>query len=791
MKENFILFIKQKRKQVFFTSLLLLILALSSKGAVTYSRYVIQRTNTQVATPVNYCFTSNYLTTGGASYTIYSGSVSIEVSNTDGITTTNESISYSISGTASDGSKTISGGTATTDSYAILTNNISSVSTSDGGGITLKSGTFYMYGGSITRCACGDISESGGDAGALMLVGRQSLAYLYGGEITFCEAENGGAISIFSLSTCYMLGTNVYKNYTDGSSNYPSDAITIYATTSGTTSLYVFQGTISGNDGPDHNGYKSADIWITKGFNGNAVFHMFGGTIGKIGYYNSYGTANIYDGVVGEFVYVYSDTNIHYYGGKSFTVNVPNAVRADGSQTINIEISRLINGVSSVYKKTVSSGIGTASSENSALPIQLRTGTYTVKITSVSMIKIYTVTVSTSGAGANEALDNPPVITPVSRTMTLPVTASVDSTSITLQMSGTGNTTSDGVIYYGYADSDNSSEVTNWQTSNCFTDLSGTNYFFTKATAVNQSFTESISPNGLKITFMTITSVTVNGSSTAEAAAMYAYSAVVLGSSQPSQTVLWTISGNTSPDTSIDSSGILSVSANETADSLTVTATSVANTLIYGSKVVTIDENIENPAIASIGIILDGTLYTIINEFTEETDTTFTASASNILGGKKGSSGVVFDVVTEDSTAQVVISGNNYSNGALSVTSESHIVEFAVTKGNCSYTYTLTLTFKFNTSYTKNEKSLAKLSGNISNTVNVTANGAFTVLYEINYIPNSNVDPLVLTFSDALPLGTKLTEYSCAVKPQFREIGNRLTGTWEPPYASLLAHVFV
>lgn len=119
MKENFILFIKQKRKQVFFTSLLLLILALSSKGAVTYSRYVIQRTNTQVATPVNYCFTSNYLTTGGASYTIYSGSVSIEVSNTDGITTTNESISYSISGTASDGSKTISGGTATTDSYLL------------------------------------------------------------------------------------------------------------------------------------------------------------------------------------------------------------------------------------------------------------------------------------------------------------------------------------------------------------------------------------------------------------------------------------------------------------------------------------------------------------------------------------------------------------------------------------------------------------------------------------------------------------------------------------------------
>ena len=34
-------------------------------------------------------------------------------------------------------------------------------------------------------------------------------------------------------------------------------------------------------------------------------------------------------------------------------------------------------------------------------------------------------------------------------------------------------------------------------------------------------------------------------------------------------------------------------------------------------------------------------------------------------------------------------------------------------------------------------------------------------------------------------------EYSCVVKPQFREIGNRLTGTWEPPYASLLAHVFV
>ena len=35
------------------------------------------------------------------------------------------------------------------------------------------------------------------------------------------------------------------------------------------------------------------------------------------------------------------------------------------------------------------------------------------------------------------------------------------------------------------------------------------------------------------------------------------------------------------------------------------------------------------------------------------------------------------------------------------------------------------------------------------------------------------------------------TEYSFAVKPRFRKIGNRLTGTMETTFASLLAYVFV
>jgi formylglycine-generating enzyme required for sulfatase activity len=65
-----------------------------------------------------------------------------------------------------------------------------------------------------------------------------------------------------------------------------------------------------------------------------------------------------------------------------------------------------------------------------------------------------------------------------------------------------------------------------------------------------------------------------------------AFSATVTG--DPAQTVSWTVSGNNSTETAINSAGILTVAADETASRLTVTATSTVDTAKTGTAVVTV-----------------------------------------------------------------------------------------------------------------------------------------------------------------------------------------------------------
>ncbi|HEX3029195.1 MAG TPA: dockerin type I domain-containing protein, partial [Clostridia bacterium] len=65
------------------------------------------------------------------------------------------------------------------------------------------------------------------------------------------------------------------------------------------------------------------------------------------------------------------------------------------------------------------------------------------------------------------------------------------------------------------------------------------------------------------------------------------FGAAVLGTNVPEQTVTWSVTGGIT-GTSIDGNGLLTVAANETASTLTVTASSKMDTTKSGTAIVTV-----------------------------------------------------------------------------------------------------------------------------------------------------------------------------------------------------------
>ena len=86
----------------------------------------------------------------------------------------------------------------------------------------------------------------------------------------------------------------------------------------------------------------------------------------------------------------------------------------------------------------------------------------------------------------------------------------------------------------------------------------------------------------------TVTSVTVSpGATTVEKGKTQTFVATVSGTNNPAQTVIWTVEGVVS-GTTITSAGILTVAANETAETLTVRATSTVDNTKSGTATVTV-----------------------------------------------------------------------------------------------------------------------------------------------------------------------------------------------------------
>ena len=160
-----------------------------------------------------------------------------------------------------------------------------------GGGVMVKGGTFYMYGGSITQ---NKMSSGGVGGGARMDGGK---FYLYGGEITGNEASEGGGVYIGNSSTFEMTGGSITKNKISNgcggvfalgaftmnggeisgntvkatSGRESADGGGVYVGTSGTFTMTG--GAKIANNKADHNG---GGVYVF----GQGSFNMTGGTIG-------------------------------------------------------------------------------------------------------------------------------------------------------------------------------------------------------------------------------------------------------------------------------------------------------------------------------------------------------------------------------------------------------------------------------------------------------------------------------------------------------------------------------
>lgn len=121
------------------------------------------------------------------------------------------------------------------------------------------------------------------------------------------------------------------------------------------------------------------------------------------------------------------------------------------------------------------------------------------------------------------------------------------------------------------------------------------------------------------------------------------YSATVIGRGEVSQQVLWSVAGNSSPDTQIDQNGILQIDSNESGQFLEITATSVQDTQVSGTDTITFGPSV---------IEFDTNLITQVSNLTK----TFGRLAAKSLGTPRSVTGALTVGYLADSSGTGVIS---------------------------------------------------------------------------------------------------------------------------------------
>ncbi|NMP38085.1 MAG: hypothetical protein GX051_08220 [Clostridiales bacterium] len=463
----------------------------------------------------------------------------------------------------------VANGTVTLWSGVTLQNNKTpGVDSVGGSAVNLQSGKIYFYGGTIRRCvSCktdiftsGQTGSSKGDGGALLFNSQTAFGYIYDCTITQCESDNSSAISQWGGSTLFFLGGSVYDNFSYGDEDYPAQAISTYsASSTHSSTLYMYGGAISSNDGINH----SADIRISSGRN---KLNLFGGSIDTLGMNSSDGTVNIYGGQIATLTGKNDDnitsTVVYSYpgGSKLQTVTIENSVNATGNQTVQVKATSA--GVTKYAVDT--NGIGTLSTPNTSLHMLLHNGTYEVEIVSRSMKKTYVVTVEipdidhegsmvlpddTVRTGTkHEKMDELGNVIDTTytytftaavtgRTMTKPVIESQTESSVTIAAAGTGNG-QDGVIEYGISNNENGPYT--YQSTNVFSGISGTKYFKVKAYAYGSSLNTSESEFAEMVNLL-VPTLELGGDVEITKGDSHVFIAAVTPAGFPSERISWTI----------------------------------------------------------------------------------------------------------------------------------------------------------------------------------------------------------------------------------------------------------
>ncbi len=218
------------------------------------------------------------------------------------------------------------------------------------------------------------------------------------------------------------------------------------------------------------------------------------------------------------------------------------------------------------------------------------------------------------------------------------------------------------------------------------------------------------------------------------------FTAIVTGKNHPLQTVTWEIIGNNSTITNIDASGLLTVSADETAASLIVKATSTVDTGISGTATVTVTE-IPAPPIYQISLgSIDYAFPDAVEGYEElpplavqviNTGNQPTGDLTVALGGSNYGDFILFKTTIDS----IAVSGSDY----FSVTPMNNLAAGI-------YTATVTVTGEnginksINISFTVNSTSSIPVSGVSLNksTLNLTAGVNSTIIATVEPANASN-----------------------------------------------------
>ncbi|MGB8452814.1 MAG: S-layer homology domain-containing protein [Anaerocolumna sp.] len=145
-----------------------------------------------------------------------------------------------------------------------------------------------------------------------------------------------------------------------------------------------------------------------------------------------------------------------------------------------------------------------------------------------------------------------------------------------------------------------------------------------------------------------------------------AFNAVVTGSNSPAQTVLWSISGNVSAATQISSSGLLTVGADETALTLTVSAVSTVDSSQSAMAAVTVTSTSLPTAAVS---------YVVVSAASNSVQTGKTKTFTAAVAGTNNPSQEVTWSVSGNNSANTVIS----NTGVLTVGADETAASLTVT----------------------------------------------------------------------------------------------------------------